>query len=346
MSAPRLTTVTPYGRRGASSRVRVFGWLDHLGLDADSHTYLGGARNAPRALLRRPAAVLGAETGLRRLPRTLAGGRLLLSKQASPFSNGRLEARLLRAAGRGVYDVDDALGTEPTGLRPVSRARVWHAALAAADVVIVGSDHLAGLARAVAPADRIHVIPSCVEPDAYPALAATTDGPPRALWVGSPTTEAHLASISGPLLALHRRRGLRLTVVSGAGGDLGPLEAMCDRRAWHPDIWRDLPAADVGLMPLPDGRYERGKCAYKLLQYGAAGLPAVVSPVGANRLAAERIGARTATTEAAWVDALDGVLALPAAERLSAAQTARQAVQRHYSYAAWADAWRTLVVGA
>lgn len=342
---PPLVTVTPYGRAGASSRVRVFGWLDHLGWDAESHSYVGGATNRPRTLVRRPEAVVRAEADLRRLPPTLPGRSLLLSKQASPFSNGRLEARLLAAAGRGIYDVDDALGAEPLRWRPWLRARVWAAGVAAADVVIVGNDHLATQAARVAPSARIHVVPSCVESADYPLITPGDDEPARALWIGSPSTERHLAGLTDALLELHRRLGLRVSVVSGAGGDLGALETIVDRIAWHPGVWADLPAAHLGLMPLPDTPFERGKCAYKLVQYGAAGLPAVASPVGANVLAAERLGALTATATAEWVEAVTTLVTLGASERAALAARSRTAVDRHYSYAAWADAWQGLVGG-
>ncbi|MEO8828659.1 hypothetical protein, partial [Lapillicoccus sp.] len=98
--------VTPYGRTGGSSRVRVYDWLDHLGLCAQVHAYRGSSDNRPRALLRDPLRTARAEVSTRRVA---TSGSLLVSREASPLSTGRLESRLLRSAGHGVYDVDDAL---------------------------------------------------------------------------------------------------------------------------------------------------------------------------------------------------------------------------------------------
>ena len=63
----RLTVVTPYGAEGASTRVRAYDWLRHLGRDADRHEYLGTASSGARTLSRRPAEVLRAERSLRDL---------------------------------------------------------------------------------------------------------------------------------------------------------------------------------------------------------------------------------------------------------------------------------------
>ena len=104
LSTDRTTpvAVSQYGRTGASTRVRLYDWLDHLGRRADRFDFLGAADNQPATVLRRLPAALAAQRSLRALPSGLPDRTLLLSRQASPFSNGRLEERLLRSAGRGV----------------------------------------------------------------------------------------------------------------------------------------------------------------------------------------------------------------------------------------------------
>lgn len=343
-----LHAVTPYGRGGGSSRVRVFDWLERVGADAAVHDYAGLSSNAPRMLMRNPRGVLRAELGLRTLATKVAGTTVLISKQASPFSRGGIEERLLRRAGRGVYDVDDSLADEHPAGGPRTifpKARIWRRAVSAADVIIAGNDYLADQAQALHPAGRVTVIPSCVDPGSYvPKTDYAVAEAPIAVWIGSPSTEAHLSSITAPLLRVHRSHGLRLLVISGGQRDLGPLTPMVDRLTWTPAANRLLARADVGLMPLPDTPQTRGKCAYKLLQYGAAALPAIASPVGANAAAIDRGVGQAAADAEQWRSALEAIVEEPAERRRARGVRALDAVTAHYSFDAWADRWRAAVM--
>lgn len=345
-----LHTVTPYGRSGGSSRVRVFDWLDHLGLDATQHDYLGLRSNAPQVLARRISGVVNAELELRRLPRLIAGARLLLSKQASPFSNGSIEASLLSSAGNGVYDVDDSLLDE-TGVGWIQslfpKGHIWRRSVQAADTVVVGNEYLADQALELVDSDRVVVIPSCVEPGAYLLKKNFEIGSrPRAVWIGSPTTEAHLLTLTEPLLSVHRTHGLRLTIISSGDRNLGPLSVMADRVAWQPDALNWLADADFGLMPLADTPRARGKCAYKLLQYGAAGLPAIASPVGANVMALGRGLGMAAMTSNEWRQTLVHLIEAGADERERLGTAGRTGVETCYSFKSWARLWTKVVLGS
>ena len=100
---------------------------------------------------------------------------------------------------------------------------------------------------------------------------------------------------------------------------------------------------DLGVAPLPDEPYTRGKCGYKLLQYAAAGTPAVGSPVGVNREILSRLGMSAAGEAAEWIDAILDLLTKPAEARATLGRQARQAAQLHYSYDAWLPRWKEAV---
>ena len=325
--------------------MRVFDWLDHLGLTAESSTYLGTSRNGLGTLVRKPGAVVRAERHLRRLLRTAGDSTLLLSRQASPFSNGSIERRLLTAAERGVYDFDDALMHTPSGLRETvwSKKRTWNASVRAADVVIAGNSYLAE--RAAELNDTVVVIPSCVDVDAYARKSDyTLSDTPRAVWVGSPSGEHYLSGLATPLLALHRTHGLRIRLVSAGSASLGALDAMIDRVEWSPEAATiEMQRADVGIMPLDDSPWTRGKCAYKLLEYGASALPLVGSPVGANTAVLEAGDGLQPSTDDEWHSALDLVLTESPERRAARGAAARSAVEGGYTFAVWADAWRGAV---
>lgn len=342
-----LTAVLPYGRSGASSRVRVLDWIGELGIDATVFDYGGLRNNRPGTLVRHPAAALRGEARSRFM--VPAGGNVILSREATPFSAGGVESRILRRAGRGVYDFDDALFNDlGTGVRRLfAKARKCESAVLAADHVIAGNEYLADWAGARNAA--VTLIPSCVRPADYVEKTTWDLGdPPRLVWLGSPSTEKFLLAIAGPLMHAHRTRGARLTLIShDVGATLGPLEPMVDRVEWGlASFASDLASGDLGISPLTDTPYARGKSAYKLLQYAASAMPVVGSPIGANALALERFHGIAPTTQDEWVDALCELLDEGASAREARGLAAREAVEEHYSFAAWAPTWKATVLGS
>ncbi|MGY1698674.1 glycosyltransferase [Geodermatophilus sp. SYSU D00766] len=253
----------------------------------------------------------------------------------------------MRRAPFAAYDFDDALQWDTSGgvlrSRLFSKARTCRMAVGAADVVMAGSDVLGNWAAEHS--RNVVVIPSCVEPLDYKQKSTyEVSESPRILWVGSPSTERQLRSISRPLLETCEAFGARVRVVSSGFGDLGELSTVVDRVDWSPAVTKiELANADVGVAPLINNPFERGKCAYKLLQYGAAGLPIVGSPVGANQMALERLQGYAAETEAEWVAALASSLEASVRERERIGREAIAGVQRYYSYTSWADAWKLAV---
>jgi glycosyltransferase involved in cell wall biosynthesis len=337
-----LHTYTSYGRSAGSARVRVFDWLDRLEVPAVTHSYLDGATNSGRSLLKSPRRLLAAEAELRRRPPRDA--RVLVSRQASSLSRGGVERRLLSGERVGIYDFDDALHLDRRG--PFPKAAIWRAAVGAADVVIAGNATLAEAASRINP--RVTVIPSCVDPADYSRKTSFDIGEtPRAIWIGSPATERYLRDIESALLYAHERTGMRLTVVSAGDAELGPLDAIVDRVAWSPQTFGAVLAdADLGLMPTPDSAWSRGKCGYKLLQYGAAGLPMMGDPVGVNAEILRRGDGIAPESADDWADALTGFFSESATRRAERGAAGHRTVRDHYSFSAWESVWRQAVTGS
>jgi glycosyltransferase involved in cell wall biosynthesis len=289
--------------------------------------------------------VVAAERRLRRLVGEVGDATVILSREASPLSFGGIEARLLRAAAHGVYDFDDALyAGYPGGALAWARHIdvVWRRSVRAADVVIAGNDLLADHASALA--SRVVVVPSCVEPADYLVKQSYAVDTPTLVWLGSPSTEPQLDLIREPLLAVHERLGARLRLISAGQRSHGELDRMIDRVAWTPEgVAPALAGADVGIMPLEDVEWTRGKCGYKLLQYGAAALPVVGSAVGVNVEVLQRLGGTAVRTPAEWRDALLALFQASDAERERAGHSALAGVTRHYSFAAWAQTWKAAI---
>jgi glycosyltransferase involved in cell wall biosynthesis len=198
-----------------------------------------------------------------------------------------LEARLFAAfTRRRVFDVDDAIYVrKPRRLGDAADESPWRKRKFAAtcrwvDEVAAGNDVLAGAARPAARA--ITILPTSIDTAAYRPTTASAADPPTIVWIGSPENLVYLEMIRPALARLGGRHPtLKLRVICSRFPDWPELNL--ERIAWSSATEAEsLAAAHIGVMPLSDDEWARGKCAFKLLQYMAAALPCVASPVGAN----------------------------------------------------------------
>ncbi len=193
---------------------------------------------------------------------------------------------LRRYARRALLDIDDAIYVrKPRQLGLPAEESAWRRAKFRAtcshmDAVVVGNDVLAQEARRAG--RPITILPTAVDADRYELSQPAPDQPPTVVWIGSPENLVYLELVRPALVKLKARlTNLRLRVVCSRFPDWPELNI--ERVAWSSSAEiAALRSAHVGIMPLTDDAWARGKCAFKLLQYMAAGLPCVASPVGAN----------------------------------------------------------------
>lgn len=240
--------------------------------------------------------------------------------------------------GVDVYDFDDALF-----LGSISRANEryrwlkreserWLKYMRNSRLVIAGNSFLADRARQYA--RRVEIVPSCIDPDAYLQRVHEETDCLTVGWIGSRSTSAYLEEVLPALARINRDRvRMRLVLV---GADLAIEEPWIEQRPWSlATEAADLAGWDVGIMPLPDDDWARGKCGYKLLQYYAAGVPVVSSPVGVNRTMIEDGRGLAATTVDEWVGALES-LAGDVGMRRDLSERGREYAVREFSYQRWA----------
>lgn len=336
-----MHAISGYGPGAASTRVRQDDWFRFLGVKAIYHYYAGLNNNRPSTIAKYAARIACAEFSLRKLD--LSDQRVLLSRETSPFSRGGVEERILRNAARGVYDFDDALFDDQSYFRRLLGTQdKCRRATAAADVVIVGNDRLGNWAEQHH--KDVRVIPSCVDPlDYAPKTDWSIRGDvPSLVWLGSSSTETHVAQIAPALLEIHQRTGAMLTLISGPQSNpvLDPLGAMIRRVPWSLGTFASaLTEADVAIAPLADTPYSLGKCAYKLLQYAATGLPIVGSPVGANEMALQRFDGLAVRSIHDWTEGLSQLLTTSASDRAVRGAAGRSGVETYYSFKAWQAQW-------
>ena len=337
-----IYAVTPYGRKGPSSRVRIYEWLDRIAEPRVVSGYISHHNASPSAVARRPGAVLAAELRLRRMA-ARRPERLILHREASPLSRGGLERRLLSASAFSVYDFDDALQWDWGAGRLRWLAPKPPKALVAAqtaDRVVAGNPVLAEWAAEHC--GDVVVIPSCVAPDRYRRKENYAVGdPPRLGWIGTASSEVYLRAVAPALREVHRRTGARLTLIGPARPAVGDLEDIIDRVPWSESAqYRLLSDFDVGLAPVPDEPYERGKSGYKLLQYAAAGTPVIASPFGVNREIMSALEMPAPEDVDDWADAIVDLLERPAPEREALGRRAREVAELRYSFDSWLPKWR------
>jgi glycosyltransferase involved in cell wall biosynthesis len=198
-----------------------------------------------------------------------------------------LEASLFAAFCRHrVFDFDDAIYVrKPRRLGEEADDSIWRRRKFAAtcrfvDVVAAGNEVLADVARGYA--RRVAIMPTSIDVSCYRPTTAGPETAPTIVWIGSPENLVYLEMIRPALARLSGRvANLRLRVICSAFPQWP--EITIERVAWSSATEVDgLASAHIGIMPLSDDDWTRGKCAFKLLQYMAAKLPCVASPVGAN----------------------------------------------------------------
>jgi len=161
---------------------------------------------------------------------------------------------------------------------------------------------------------RVDIVPTAVDTDRFfPAAKAEPSDQPLIIgWIGTSGNHKYLQDIEGALAKVMRAcPGTRLKVVGDRPPEFRHLVAdQIDFVSWSEDVEvAALQTMDIGIMPLEDSQWARGKCSFKMLQYMATGLPVVVSPVGMNTevLALGEVGI-AATTEKQWTDGLIALL--------------------------------------
>ncbi|MDR7420164.1 MAG: glycosyltransferase family 4 protein [Armatimonadota bacterium] len=349
-----ILALTRYAALGASSRVRFYHYLPHLraaGLDVRVAPLFDDAY-VRRLYARRPARLLPvAAAYVRRvgwLLRAHRFARLWIESELLPWLPAAFE-RLLTLLGISyVVDYDDAIfhryDAHPAGPVRALLGRKIDVVMRSASVVMAGNRYLAERARR-AGARHVALVPTVVDVERYqPPAVSAPDRPFLIGWIGSPSTVHYLEGIVPALRAVCRegKAAVRLigTSLDGAAGL--PVES----RPWIEDREVDeLGAFDVGIMPLHDGPWERGKCGYKLIQYMACGRPVVASPVGANLdIVTHGEHGLFASTVDEWIDALD-TLRRDANLREHMGRAGRRRVVEQYSLQAWAPRVAALLRG-
>jgi glycosyltransferase involved in cell wall biosynthesis len=305
----KVLLLTRYGRLGVTSRIRFLQYAPYLekhGVEITVAPFL--TDDYVQSLYKGQKNVKAVALAyIRRLRQLLGSGDydlLWIEKELLPW----LPAIPERIVGPYVVDYDDAVfhgyDQHRSFLVRFLLGNKIRTTMSRATVVVVGNEYLASYARESGASDIEHV-PTVVDLDRYGVPREHSNEVFTIGWIGTPWTSRYLPAIAPALKEVCRDGRARLLLIGS--GDISLDGVPLEVRAWsEPTEIENIQSIDVGIMPLPDEPYERGKCGYKLLQYMACGRPVIASPVGANRqIVDDGVNGLFASTPADWIRAIE-----------------------------------------
>jgi glycosyltransferase involved in cell wall biosynthesis len=240
---------------------------------------------------------------------------VVIYRAASLLGPAIYERLIARTGVPLIFDFDDAIWLTAPGSANGVYSRLGFRRKTAticrlASAVVVGNNFLAAYAKRYS--KHVYVVPTTVELDTSPVQPPLPEDEPfRIVWAGSFSSLQHLDVVRRPLERFAQTRQTVLRVIC-SHAPKEPFEGVeLEFVPWSAEGEAlKLARSHVGIMPLPDNEFSRGKCALKALQYMAVGRPVVVSPVGVNaEIVRHEENGLLASTDEQWVEALQTLAA-------------------------------------
>lgn len=338
----KVLVLTKYPRMGASSRLRTLQFLPLLetsGFDFTVQSLFDNAYLENLYNTGRRAKLASAHHYFKRFLTLLTVKQydlIWIEKELFPYFPAFFEKILAIIGVRYIVDYDDAIfhnyDLSKNKLIKFFLKKKIDKVMKYSSCVMAGNNYLAKRAKSSG-AQNIKLRPTVVDHLKYKTKVDVGKDLLTIGWIGSPTTQKYITEIAPILYEINRQCSFRLLLVGATNNikkELHGLEVeICP---WDENTEADLiRLMDIGIMPLHDGPWEKGKCGYKLIQYMASGVPVIASDVGVNREIIENSKSGLLVKEQSdWSSTIVKLINSPNL-RAQLGETGRDAVEQNYS---------------
>ena len=347
----KILYFTKYSRNAGSSRLRSFQYfpfLEQAGFEVEASPLFSEAYvdNLYAGKSTKKEAIAGYLKRFLKLWSVFKYDQLVIEKELFPYVPAFAEKLLNFFGFNYIVDYDDAVfhNYDQHGNAVVRKVlgKKIDAVMKNASTVVAGNSYLADRAKK-AGAKKIEIIPTVIDLKRY-CIEKKEQKRFVIGWIGTKTTfEKHLLPQRNWIKKIQEENADIEFHIVGITEDM-ELGKNAKYIPWTEDSEvREIQQFDVGIMPLQDSLWEKGKCSYKIIQYFACGIPAIASPVGMNtEVVLPHINGFLATTEKDWLHAIQ-TLKVDKELRHTFGQNGRSMVEDHYSIQVTAQKWIEII---
>jgi glycosyltransferase involved in cell wall biosynthesis len=338
---------TKYTRKGASSRLRTFQYLDYFeqnGINCTVSPFFDDVYLAQVYRNKTHNKLLAFRSFIRRvfmLVTVLKYDKVVIEKELFPYFPSVFELLLKLFGVRYIADYDDAIfhnydiSTNPL-IRFFLKNKIRNV-MRYAGMVVAGNEYLKQKAEEFG-AREITIIPTVIDVNKYTPRSYEGQTPFTIGWIGSPITFKYLYSLKSIFENLASKYSIRIRYI-GSNKTLGlSVEEIVP---WNEDEEASqIKTFNLGIMPLEDNIWERGKCGYKLIQYMGCAVPVIGTPIGVNNIIIQNgINGFKANTEQDWQNHIEYFIKNSLEENKKIGLNGRALIEQNYSLQVYQEVW-------
>lgn len=344
----RILFWVPYPKEGPSNRLRVEQYLPHLEREGIYYTLMPFWRTAAYKILYRKGHylkklyffILGFVSRILDILRIGNYDIVFIHRESCPLGGLFFEKILSRLRKPFIFDFDDAIflssSSKPNSfIEKFKNPSKIRGIIRLSSCVIAGNNYLAKFA--LKENNNVFILPTCIDSQVYRPCARKEAGNVVTIgWIGSITTSGFLEMMGNVFKQVSQRFGskkVRFRIVGGEclGNQLDNLT--CKEWSLEEEI-EDLKTFDIGIMPMPDNPWTKGKCGFKAILYMSMAIPCVCSPVGVTtEIIKDGVNGLLAASEPDWIEKISLLIERPEL-RQGIGQQGRRTVEEKYSVSA------------
>jgi len=339
----KILFIVPYPTEGASNRLRVEQYIPYLeskGIEYRIRPFISKAfyrvLYSKGNYLRKSIYFLSA--ALKRLFDIIISTRyniIFIHRECFPFGPPFIEYILSKLKKSIIFDFDDAIFLSSTSApnnfverfkRPDKVSKI----ISLSKYVIAGNKYLADFAKKHN--SNVTIIPTPIDTFKYrPQKSNRLDGKVIIGWIGSNTTKVFLYPLANVFKELSKNYHYVEFRIIGGDIHIDGLSSL-KKKKWELETEiEDLQDFDIGIMPMPDNEWTKGKCGFKIILYMALGVPVICSPTGVNKeIVEDGKNGYFANSDREWIDKLSILIENPNL-RYEMGQSGRDIVKERYS---------------